>query len=312
MAESQTSPDAVASPGTETAKATGNGDATRSDSVTTATSQSQPSNAELDEITRTVSAGGEKAVEIVKHWQRVASEKDGRLAPYKKIEDLFKTLGGGDVAKGAEAAEMYLTQYNAVVSNPDARDAVSRLLETGEWKPKGVNQDNFDFDDEDEADPVVKRLEALERQTNVQSVKAAKAEMRGYMDGFFKTEMTDGISFGEILNDEEKSKILSGLEGQLKNLASNESGRATLQNLSAPMVQQMMQLQITPDQWVSIGERAHLQKIERKRGAATGAVPTGGTTGNESRTYGGDLAQQVADFAKEQGIDLYNLTGKGR
>jgi hypothetical protein len=313
MAESQTSPDAVASQDPGTAGAESQPDAgtqapTSSDQGNGAASQSQPGNAELDEITRTVSAGGEKAVEIVKHWQRVASEKDSKLAPYKQIENLLTQLGNGDVGKGAEAAQTFLNQYNTVVSHPEARESVQNFLRTGEWKAGKVKQDDPTFDDDfDTPDPTQEKLQHLTREVQELRGGSAVQQMKGYLDGFFNKEMAEGIPLGKLLSDEDKSKIVSGLEGQIKRLASNEAGQQTLRNLNAEMVQQMMQMQLPPEQWVHIGEQAHLQKIERKKGAATGAAPGGGTTGNEDRAYSPDLSTALEEWGRENGVDLWKI-----
>jgi hypothetical protein len=314
MADSQTSSDHGTDPNAGTGDATvGEAQATdaaiASDQAQQVPSESQPSGSELDEFTRTVSAGGEKAVEIAKHFQRVASEKDSALSRYKPLEDLVARFGGGEV--GAENARNFLLQYDAVMGNPQAKDAILHYLQTQEWRPNG-RTDDLDTDFGEEPDPIRQELDELRRQIGTQNVRTATQDMKSHMASFFNQEMDEGVTLGEVLSQEQKAQIISGLENQIRGLGNNESGQRTLQNLTAETVQRMMQLQIPPKQWAKIGESAHLRKIEKKKGAATGVASTAGTTGNEGRAYSDDLATAVSEWAKDEGIDLYNLGGSRR
>jgi hypothetical protein len=308
MADSQTSSDLETDPNAGTGEATaGEAQATdaaiASDQVQQVSSESQPSGSELDEFTRTVSAGGEKAVEIAKHFQRVASEKDSALSRYKPLEDLVARFGGGEV--GAENARNFLLQYDAVMGNPQAKDAILHYLQTQEWRPNG-RTDDLDTDFGEEPDPI------RQRQIGTQNVRTATQDMKSHMASFFNQEMDEGVTLGEVLSQEQKAQIITGLENQIRGLGNNESGQRTLQNLTAETVQRMMQLQVPPKQWAKIGETAHLRKIEKKKGAATGAAPATGTTGNEDREYSGNLADAVRDFSKELGVDLNSPNWTGR
>ena len=301
MADSDTSPDIVTGQDAGTVAATagqptGTQDAGGSDQAAEVASESQPS-AELDEIERVLSAGGEEAVKMGKHFQQVSSRHGGELSKFKPLEDLVTRLGG------AENARDFLLQYDFVMSHPKAKEDIMSFLQTREWKSAAA-PDNQGLDDfEDEPDPTTQRLDALERAIGNQNVKTASQDMRSHMASFFGEDMK-GTPLGELLKPEEKTKIMTGLENQIRGLGNNASGQQTLQNLNAETVKRMMQLQIPMEQWADIGERAHLQKIERKKGAATGAVSTTGTTGNEDRVYSGNLAQDVSDYAKELGVDL--------
>jgi hypothetical protein len=308
MAESQTSSD----PGTgqdtgtvvaATGEPTGTEAVTSSDQVTSVPSESQPSEAELDEITRTVSAGGEKAVEMLKHWQRVASSKDSDLSKYKPLEELVNRLGG------AENVRDFLLQYDFIMSHPDAKKDIMSFLTTQEWKT-AAKPDDLDSGYGDETDPTQEELKALRQEVQSQRMDSSQQKMRMYMGSFFDSEMAEGVKLGEVLTPDQKSRIMSGLDNQIKGLGSNESGQQTLRNLNIDMVKRMMQLQIPMEEWAQIGEKSHLLKIERKKGAATGAAPASGTTGNEERAYSGSLSDQLAEFAREEGIDLYKLGGR--
>ena len=306
MAESQESLDLGAGQGTGTVEAevsqpTGTDTVAGSDQVESVPSESQPGGAELDEITRTVSAGGEKAVDIVKHWQRVASDKDNKLSDFKPLEELVTNLGG------AENVKQFLLQYDYIMSHPKAREDINSFLQTKEWRPSGAPDNQGREDYEEEPDPIQVEVKALRQEVQSQRVDSSTQKMRSYMGSFFSSEMAEGVPLGEALSADQKTRIMGGLENQIRTLGGNESGQQTLKNLNADMVKRMMQLQIPLEEWTQIGERAHLLKIEKKKGAATGAAPVGGTTGNEDRVYGGSLADQVSEFARDQGIDLYNL-----
>jgi hypothetical protein len=239
---------------------------------------------------------------MLKHWQRVASSKDSDLSKYKPLEELVSKLGG------AEMVRDYLLQYDFIMSHPEAKRDIISFLTTREWK-NAAKPDDLDGGYEEEPDSTQIEIKALRQEVQSQRVDSSQQKMRTYMGSFFDSEMAEGVKLGEVLSPDQKSRIMSGLESQIKGLGGNESGQQTLRNLNADMVKRMMQLQIPMEEWAQIGEKAHLRKIEKKRGAATGAAPASGTTGNEDRTYSGSLAEQVAEFAREQGIDPYNLVG---
>ncbi len=309
MAESQESPGAGTDPGTGTADAAGlpteGTQATAgSDQVIEDPSQSQPSE-ELDEIRRTVSAGGEKAVQMFVHQQQVASRHGTELAKFKPLEDLVAEHGADAVRQAWDASGQAWARINA---HPQAAEAVNHFVRTGEWKMSMAQQpDDPDYGYEDEPTPEQKEIATLKDEVRSLRGDGAAQKMKTFVGQFFGKDMGGGVTLGQVLTDEQKSRALAGLEKQIQGLQATDSGQQTLRSLDADMVKRMLQLQIPLEEWAQVGETAHLRKIELKKDAATGAAPAGGTTGNEERAYSDDLTTAVAEFAKEEGIDLYNL-----
>jgi len=258
-----------------------------------------------------VSAGGEKAVGVVKHWQRVASEKAEQL---RRLEPLQKWV---DRLESAENVGAFLDQYDYVMQHPAAREAVLGYLRTNQWGSQnasgngssGNSSQGGDWgDDDDDLDPTTKQVAALTREVMDLRGGQSVEKMKSYLNDFFNQDMAEGVTLNSILSDEEKTQIASGMERQCRFLAGNAEGQKTLRNLQKEDVERMLQLQLPPPKWVALGERAHLRKIELKRGAATGAAPAGGTTGGEGREYGNiPLHEALAEWCKDNNVDPYNV-----
>lgn len=237
------------------------------------------------------------------------SRLTGELAKAKEssqVAETFvsmaKTVGNGDASRGLPILEEAIRNQARIQQDPKAAKAFNQWLNGGDFpeggaEDTGANEDPFA---EDIANSSVVRelrqeLAAVKGQTAQQ---LAQANLR---DFFSNTEE------GRVLNEEEQGQVLNEIQGSIQR--AQQSGQTQyLDNLSSETIRTVVASWMSREGKLGeIGERIAVARAEAKQAASTGEPPSPIGTGLDTAPqYSDNLAEAVAQFAKEQGVDLYN------
>jgi hypothetical protein len=158
--------------------------------------------------------------------QAAASRANDRLRKGSLALDIAERIGGGDLAKGAEAALSELTVYRQLQGNPEMRAIIERFQSgqplTGSAADSGSSGYGSGLDDDD---PREQQLRTLQGTTARLEQKLAQRDMVDHFKAF-----SDG-DIGRHLLPEERSDVFNALGAHLKAWAQTPAGREQAANL---------------------------------------------------------------------------------
>lgn len=242
-----------------------------------------------------IRAGGDEAVQEFKNLQGRTTRAEQEWAP---VRGYLKEAGIDDPS--GTAAKGLLESLDSVLKHPELGKAVADFLRTGEFKADAARETSTQDDPDEWKDPETEalreRVMTLERGTTTSAVK-------GYIESFMTEEFDEGVTFGEILPNDVKLRIVKGLNDNVKAWGQTEPGLAQLKNLQESNVHAMLMGQLKPKDLKLLTERVNAVLVERRKEAATGDFSSAATTGRDASTYEGTVGDAIAQFCRENGLD---------
>ena len=218
------------------------------------------------------------------------------------ILNMAKTVANGDVEQGIRILEQAIQNQSRIVSDPKMSKVVSTWLNGGDV-PSGIDADDPSddiFSEDFEKSSVVRELRqelaAVKGQTAQQT---AQANLKDFFDN---TEE------GRVLNTDERGEVLTEIQNSIQR-AQNSGQSALLNDLSKDTIRTIVANWMSRSEKLGeVGERIARARAEAKNAASTGEPPSPIGTGLQTKSkYSDNLAEAVAQFAKENEVDLYNL-----
>lgn len=206
----------------------------------------------------------EFALAEFKKQQAAASRANDRLRKADLAVQIADRLGDGDVSKGAERALADLMLLKQMRDHPEMARFVERFQSGAPIAAQESNGSLYGAGFEDEADPTLKQVNAL--QGNVARLEQQLA-VRNAVDAFKSFAETP---YGQLLNKEELSEVFSAMEGQARAWANTPDGRNRLLALTSADVKTIALHHLdTTGKLLELGERRSRQKVEQLRSSET-------------------------------------------
>ena len=260
----------------------------------------------LSEYEQRAFAGGQGAVDAVKHWQKVAS---GHAATVAKTKPLMASVA----RFGPENIVAYLDQLERFVGDPEGLRIMQQFQETGavqvrassQQQPNGniepLDDDEYLSDEEKEINSLKQRLDLYERRTLQKSASSARNELS-------KSFLTVFQSLG--LTEDEVGDILPKIEANIAQYERTEAGVDVLEKMvgDSNSIELLVAGQLTPEKRREVYFKAHQASLAERndvqQGYATDALPTVQTGSSREKPTAGQTAVDAARQAfAELGMD---------
>lgn len=213
---------------------------------------------------------------------------------------MAETVANGNVEQGVRILEQAIANQSRIVSDAKMNKVVSQWLNGGQL-PDGLTDEEPENDIF--AEDIAKSSVIQELKQELTSLKGQTAQQTAQtnLKEFFEKE-----DVGRVLEEEERGEILNEIQSSIQR--AEQSGQTSLlNNLSKETIRT-----IAAD-WMSrtgklgdVGERIARARAEAKQNASTGEPSPINTGLQTTQKYSGNLAEAVSQFAKENGVDLYN------
>lgn len=213
---------------------------------------------------------------------------------------MAETVANGNVEQGVRILEQAIANQSRIVSDAKMNKVVSQWLNGGQL-PDGLTDEEPENDIF--AEDIAKSSVIQELKQELTSLKGQTAQQTAQtnLKEFFEKE-----DVGRVLEEEERGEILNEIQSSIQR--AEQSGQTSLlNNLSKETIRT-----IAAD-WMSrtgklgdVGERIARARAEAKQNASTGEPSPINTGLQTTQKYSGTLAEAVSQFAKENGVDLYN------
>ena len=214
--------------------------------------------------------------------------------------DMAKTVSPGNPEAGVQTLVEAIRRQSQIANDPKMSKLVNEWLNGGKFPDEldaGTADDPF-AEDINNSSAVQELRKELAATKGLAAQQMAQSNLRDFFDS------TDE---GKALTPEEQGEVLSEIQGSIQR-AQQQGQTQYLDNLSQETIRTVVA------NWMSrtgklgeIGERIARARAEAKNAASTGEPPSSIGTGVETETkYSNKLSEAVAQFAKEQGVDLWN------
>ncbi len=239
----------------------------------------------------------EFAVAEVKKFQaakdRIEAESRGRAEKFRTLEPWVDQLGGANAVLG------HLQRLGQLQGHPKMREMIEQFERTGSVPVTGATDSSSDADSP-YLDPVERKLREVEGEMLRLREQLSRSESRQSQEGL-KAHLSRLFSEHPYLTDDEKVRIASQVENQVRQWDQTEEGRKligqitydSLKYVAAPVLLENLE---------SIGERAYQRKMTQKRAASTEAVAPVQPNGREVSPKAQGSLDAIREFMRQNNL----------
>lgn len=228
---------------------------------------------------------------------RLENEMKTRLGKFSSLEPWVDNLGGAD------AVLSHLSRLGAAMANPKMRETLEAWERTGSVPGLGATDSGVDATEE--------YLDPTERE--VRSVKAELAALKEQLSRGQSRQAQDGIKqnlnklFEEhpYLTEEERTQIVSKIDGQIRQWDATEEGRRLIASINYDSLK-IVAAPVILSKLEEIGERAYLRKQQQKAKAATEVAAPRQTNGKEMSPQAKNASQALREFMRQNNLSDFS------